>query len=147
EECAYRAESGEAGYSIDQMADDVIVEEVARLPRTPQGSWDACFIAHAPADLAALVAVVREVAALHRRRVERPNAGCLQCGQIWPCPTAAAVQKLGEALSLAPPATPPPATPAAPAAADRAGGSSRASEPSTGTGPPQRPDSARVSIP
>ena len=97
EECAYRAESGEAGYSIDQMADDVIVEEVARLPRTPQGSWDACFIAHAPADLAALVAVVREVAALHRRRVERPNAGCLQCGQIWPCPTAAAVQKLGGA--------------------------------------------------
>jgi hypothetical protein len=58
---------------------------------------DAELIAHAPADLAALVAVVREVEALHRRRVERPNAGCLQCGQIWPCPTAAAVQKLGEA--------------------------------------------------
>jgi hypothetical protein len=57
---------------------------------------DLELIAHAPADLAALVAVVREVAALHRRRVERPNAGCLQCGQIWPCPTAAAVQKLGE---------------------------------------------------
>jgi hypothetical protein len=94
EECAYRAEGGEAGYSIDQMADDVIVEEVARLPRTPQGSWDACFIAHAPADLAALVAVVREVAALHTRDTW---SDCGRCHVAWPCPTAAAVQKLGGA--------------------------------------------------
>jgi hypothetical protein len=65
-------------------------------PYAPPRQRDADLIAHAPADLAALVAVVREVAALHRRRVERPNAGCLQCGQIWPCPTAAAVQQLGE---------------------------------------------------
>lgn len=76
---------------------------------------DADLIAHAPTDLAALVTVVREVAALHR-----PSSGydgisgeeyetCAHCMETyneptetpwdyrWPCPTAAAVQKLGEA--------------------------------------------------
>ena len=66
---------------------------------------DAELIAHAPADLAALVAVVREVEALHRPHVVvclNPSHGkdcvgqvCDTCDAPWPCPTAAAVQKLG----------------------------------------------------
>lgn len=39
--------------------------DICEVPRTPQGSADADLIAHAPADLAALLAVVREVAALN----------------------------------------------------------------------------------
>lgn len=83
-----------------------------RLPVWADGAAD--LIAHAPTDLAALVAVVREVEVLHR---PHPDGGqgydaagkyvwfdqvCQTCGQYdeyavaWPCPTAAAVQKLGE---------------------------------------------------
>ncbi len=50
-------------------------------------------LSKARADLAALVAVVREVAALHRRDTW---SDCGRCHVAWPCPTAAAVQKLGE---------------------------------------------------
>src|SRR5690606_4182194 len=66
---------------------------------------DAELIAHAPTDLAALVAVVREVEALHT--LDGPEYDydtapdsdyrCTECGQGWPCETASAVQKLGEA--------------------------------------------------
>lgn len=66
--------------------------------RTAASGWaipaDAELIAHAPADLAALVAVVREVAALHQRDTW---SDCGRCHVAWPCPTAAAVQTLGEA--------------------------------------------------
>jgi hypothetical protein len=56
-------------------------------------------LSKARADLAALVAVVREVAALH---TPGPESGdgvvCFECApKRWPCPTAAAVQKLGGA--------------------------------------------------
>ena len=62
---------------------------------------DLELIAHAPADLAALVAVVREVEALHKPRPNSTSAlypkPLCTCDAPWPCPTAAAVQKLGEA--------------------------------------------------
>lgn len=70
-------------------------------------------IAHAPTDLAALVAVVREVEALHQPfettidfRDVTSCSHCLETGNApdetpwdyrWPCPTAAALQKLGGA--------------------------------------------------
>jgi hypothetical protein len=63
-------------------------------PYAPPRQRDADLIAHAPADLAALVAVVREVAALHTRDTW---SDCGRCHVAWPCPTAAAVQKLEEA--------------------------------------------------
>lgn len=56
----------------------------------------ANLIANAPTDIAALAKLARVVEALHVRRVDRPGAGCRECGQIWPCPTAAAVQKADE---------------------------------------------------
>jgi hypothetical protein len=64
------------------------------------------FIAHARQDVPDLIAVVREVEALHRPHVViclNPSHGkdcdgqvCDTCDNPWPCPTAAAVQKLGE---------------------------------------------------
>lgn len=68
---------------------------------------DAELIAHAPADLAALVAVVREVEGLHQPHAViclNPSHGkdcdamvCDTCDAPWPCPTAAAIQRLGGA--------------------------------------------------
>jgi hypothetical protein len=75
---------------------------IAELPLEQQAAQDAELIAHAPADLAALVAVVREVKALHQSRPNSTSAlypkPLCTCGVVWEnCPTAAAVQKLGEA--------------------------------------------------
>lgn len=82
---------------------------------------DTNLIAHAPADLAALVAVVREVEQVHQpggtviREVSYDMEGtipgpirisgfqtsdlatCKGCSGTWPCPTAAALQRLGGA--------------------------------------------------
>ena len=75
------------------------------------GEPDAELIAHAPADLAALVAFAREIEARHRPVhpdwVRPGDRICEECTDAaayaagvsyvaWPCPTAAAVQKLGE---------------------------------------------------
>jgi hypothetical protein len=79
-------EKGRATVHLPNLADAADYDECLQ-----QAEW-----ALATAEGQRLLAVVREVEALHVRRVERPNAGCLQCGQIWPCRTAAAVQKLGE---------------------------------------------------
>jgi hypothetical protein len=74
-------------------------------PRT----FDAQLIAHAPADLAALVAVVRHVGTLHRAVhrdwVREGDRICEECtdaaayaagspGVAWPCPTAQALDGL-----------------------------------------------------
>lgn len=81
---------------------------------------NAEFIAHAPADLTALVAVVREVEALHQPNdapsftessygiagqipgtvtlsgfTSRDVTCCRNCGAEYPCPTAQALQRLG----------------------------------------------------
>lgn len=62
---------------------------------------NADLIAHAPTDLAALLAVVREVEALHHPLTIGEDTTCFTCRNLfgslvpYPCPTAAAVQKLG----------------------------------------------------
>lgn len=76
------------------------------------GEADAELIAHAPADLAALLAVVREVARLHQPIPDGMgfidgsygtiSPACGTCGAYdeyavpWPCPTARALQALTE---------------------------------------------------
>lgn len=65
---------------------------------------DAELIAHAPADLSSLLAVVREVARLHQPcHTECLNPSheafceaqiCKTCDHIWPCPTARALEAL-----------------------------------------------------
>lgn len=68
---------------------------------------DAELIAHAPADLSSLLAVVREVAARHHRTAasEDPawqyvtglrDAYCAHCLADWPCPDARALEALTE---------------------------------------------------
>jgi hypothetical protein len=67
---------------------------------------NAELIAHAPADLATLVKFAREIEGIHRPRKViclNPSHGkdcdgqvCDTCDNPWPCPTAAAVQTLGE---------------------------------------------------
>lgn len=106
EQCAYKTSSGDMGYSVDQMYGDEIAEEVARMPRTPQGSADAHFISHARQDVPALVAFARAVQALHVRVPGtdghgKPYATCSTClngygePRDWPCVTGAALQELG----------------------------------------------------
>lgn len=74
---------------------------IAELPLDKGAAQDAELIAHAPADLAALVKFAREVEALHQPDFFDTSV-CFACstdGVVhvpWPCPTAAAVQKLRE---------------------------------------------------
>lgn len=60
---------------------------------------NADLIAHAPTDPAALVAVVREVEKIHRPTTNAYHPDdppcCFEDAEIWPCPTASALQKLG----------------------------------------------------
>lgn len=90
--------SGEQGNCVIP-SDAQSTREAVCVTRLYHQQADAELIAHAPADLAALVAVVREVEALHRPDESRGtwDGYCRSCGKEWPCPTAAAVQTLGEA--------------------------------------------------
>jgi len=65
---------------------------------TERSAANAELIAAAPTDLAALVMVVRAVEALHRTHGPDDHGVeyCFECAETWPCPTAAAVQGLGE---------------------------------------------------
>ena len=74
---------------------------------TKRSARNAELIAAAPADLAALVAVVREVEEIHRRvRLSDGRWICAICPTVtpsgalvptlYPCPTVVAVQKLGD---------------------------------------------------
>jgi len=61
-----------------------------------------CACCDVDAEMTALVAFVRAVESLHVREVIAvhefgPEAACLTCQKHWPCPTAAAVEKLGGA--------------------------------------------------
>jgi hypothetical protein len=38
--------------------------------------------------------------ALHRPRTERPNSGCVQCGQVWPCGTSRMAEATDEPIPL-----------------------------------------------
>jgi len=51
-------------------------------------------IAHAPADLAALVAVVRAVGAIHREIDDGRGPHCFEDAEDWPCPTVQAIDGL-----------------------------------------------------
>ncbi|MFE9099787.1 hypothetical protein [Actinomadura geliboluensis] len=42
-------------------------------------------------ELAEARAQVKRVREMHRRRVDRRGAGCIQCGIVWPCPTYTAL--------------------------------------------------------
>lgn len=82
--------------ALDVSTDEHLPEECAEL------------FAHAPADLAALVKFAREVEALHKREDDvdshgRPYSTCSRCLSVlgehvdWPCPTGAALERLGSA--------------------------------------------------
>lgn len=102
---------GSMDYGIATEHDEA---DVCTFPHTPQGSEDMELVAHARDDLAALVKFAREVEALHQPIAHGRDAitgeefvtcvHCLETGRTpegtrwdfrWPCPTAAAVQKLG----------------------------------------------------
>ena len=76
--------------------------EVARIrPNEDEDHANAEFIAHARADVPALVAALRAVLELHVHEVVQftfaTYSECEHCGQDWPCPTVTAIrQHLGE---------------------------------------------------